>query len=217
MKRIENQIKHIDMKRIIIVFASLLLLASCGKKGEGTKPTSSPATPTDTTAVKPFEQPHIDGDPQSDEYVIARVNAIYENIFKENYPEVGEEGEELIPSDDVLSPDEKFCTKGWNDLLTKVYEFDSSNSPDEQGLLDFDYWAWALDDAELGKLSISDVNLLKRDMDRSVVEFVLNKKSEKTHVRLELKFERGEWFIDNLIDLDNDFNMRKEMEAYLKG
>ena len=207
------------MKRIIIVFASLLLLASCGKKGDEAKPsTSSPATSSaDTTAVKPFDQPHIDGDPQSDDYVIARVNAIYENIFKENYPEVGEEGEELIPSDDVLSPDEKFCTNGWNDLLTKVYEFDSTNSPDEQGLLDFDYWAWALDDEELGKLSISDVNLLKRDMDRSVVEFVLNKKSEKTHVRLELKFERGEWFIDNLIDLDNDFNMRKEMEAYLKG
>lgn len=219
MKRIENQVNHIDMKQVIIVFATLLLMASCGKKGENAGTPSSPTATdtTETTIVKAFEQPHIDGDPQSDEYVIARVNAIYDNIFKENYPEIGEEGEELIPSDDVLSPDEKFCTKDWNEMLTKVYEYDSSNSPDDQGPLDFDYWVWTVDDEELGKLSISDVTFVNRDKDRSVVEFYLNKKSGKNHVRLELKFEHGEWYIDNLIDLGDNYDLRKEVKEYLKS
>ena len=204
------------MKQVIIVFATLLLMASCGKKGEEATPSSSndPQTPTEN-AVK-FEQPHIEGNPQSDEYVIARVNAIYDNIFKENYPEIGEDGEGL-PEDDVLSPDEKFCTKDWNELLTKVYEYDSANSPDDQGPLDFDYWAWLEDDEEIGKLSISDVTLVKRDKDQSVVELFLHNKSNKTHVRLELKFERGEWYIDNLIDLDNDYDLKKQMKEYLKS
>ena len=218
MKRIENQVNHIDMKQVIFVFAALLLMASCGKKGEDATP-SSPSSgtgTTDTTTVKTFVQPHIDGDPQSDEYVIARVNAIYDNIFTENYRIISDEEEEFV-SDDTLSPDEKFCTTDWNDLLSKVYEFDSTNSPDDQGLLDFDYWAWVSDEEDWGKLSISDVTLVKREKEHSVVEFYLQNKNDKTHVRLDLKFERGEWFIDDITDLDNDFDMRKEMKEYIKS
>lgn len=205
---------HIDMKQVIIVFATLLLLASCGKKGEQANSSSNDPQNTPESTVKAFEQPHIDGNPQSDEYVIARVNAIYDNIFKENYPVIGEEGEEILPSDDTPSPDEKFCTKDWNELLTK---YNAAVSPDEQGPLDFDYWAWLDPEEELGKLSISDVTLLKRDKDQSVVELFLHNKSNKTHVRLELKFERGEWFIDNIIDLDNNYDLRKQMKEYLKS
>ena len=217
MNRIENQVNHINMKQVIIVFATLLLMASCGKKGKEASPSSStdPQNPTEN-AVK-FEQPHIDGDPQSDEYVIARVRAIYDNIFKENYPEIGEDGEGLLPEDEVLLPDEKFCTKDWNELLTKLYDYDSANSPDGQGFLDFDYWVWMSDEDDWGKLSLSDITLVKRDKDNSVVEFYLLKKNDKTHVRLELKFERGEWFIDNITNMDNDFDMRKEIQEYIKS
>ncbi len=217
MNRIENKVNHIDMKRVIIVFATLLLLASCWKKGEKADPSTNDPQNTTENTVKAFEQPHIDGDPQSDEYVIARVNAIYDNIFKENYPVIGEDGEEILPSDDTPSPDEKFFTKDWNDLLSKVYEYESANNPDGQGLLDFDYWAWLDPDEEIGKLSISDVSVVKRDKECSVVELSLNNKGNKTHVRLELKFERGEWYIDNLINLDdNNYDMRKKMNEYLK-
>lgn len=217
MKRTENQSTPIfvSMRQALLLFSTLLLMTGCGKSGERTDTSSSPTpNPTESAADEVFEQPHIDGDPQSDDYVIARVNAIYDNIFKENFPEHDLEDEEEFIPQDVPSPDEKFCTKDWNEWMSKVDEYDRTNSPDELGFLDFDYWVMGQD---YGKLSITDVTLVKRDKEHSVVDFLLHNFDTKTHVRLELKFERGEWYIDNIIDLDNNFDMRKEMKEYLKG
>lgn len=204
------------MKKIMMLLATLLLLANCGKT-DGSATTSNSLTEkgSESSPGETFVQPHIEGTPQSDEYVIARVKAIYDNIFKENYPERNLEDVEndYIP-DDVPSPDEKFCTKDWNEWMSKIDEYDSTNNPDELGFLDFDYWVMGQD---YDKLSISDVTLVKRDKERSTVELLLHNFDNKTRMRLELKFERGEWYIDNIVDLDNDFDMRKEMKDYLKG
>ncbi|MBO4850401.1 MAG: DUF3828 domain-containing protein [Prevotella sp.] len=200
------------MRHCIMFFATLLLLASCGKGGVSTSSTSSDSTSQSPSSNETFVQPKIDGDPHSDEYVIARVEAIYENIFKENFREMTDDDEGDLPQD-IPSPDEKFCTKDWNDLLEKVIEYDNTNKPDEMGFFEFDYWVMGQD---FDKLSISDVRVLKRDKDDAEVELVLHNMGSSTRVRLELDFERGEWYIDDIIDLDNDYDLREEMEAYIE-
>ena len=47
------------------------------------------------------------------------------------------------------------------------------------------------------------------------MELLLQNVGSTTRVRLELEFERGEWFIDNIIDVDEDYDLKEEMEAYL--
>ncbi|MBR7055069.1 MAG: DUF3828 domain-containing protein [Prevotella sp.] len=200
------------MRNCIILLASVLFVASCGK---GSSPSDAPSSDVSTSSSpsssETFVQPKIEGNPQSDEYVIARVEAIYDNIFKENFQELGEDDEGDLPQD-VPSPDEKFCTKDWNELVSKVIEYDNTTKPDEQGFFEFDYWVMGQD---YGKLSISDVRVLKRDKDDAEVELLLHNLGSTTRVRLELEFERGEWFIDNIIDVDEDYDLKEEMEAYL--
>ena len=199
------------MKHALMMLA-IVLLASCGKSGDTKSTGNTPSDSSDTPTSETFVQPKLEGNPQSDDYVLARVKAIYDNIFEDNY-RVMEDDESDIP-EEVLSPDEKFCTKAWNDLLAKVDEFDSTNNPDEQGFWDFDYWVMGQD---FDKPSISDVSLVKRDGDKAVVDLKVHNFDEATSVRLELKFERGEWFIDNIIDTDNDYDLKKEMTEHIKG
>ncbi|MBQ6227555.1 MAG: DUF3828 domain-containing protein [Prevotella sp.] len=110
------------------------------------------------------------------------------------------------------SPDEKYCSKSWNDLLEKVIEYDTTHHPDDIGFFEADYWVMGQD---FDHPTVSNLKLVEQKGDRAVVDLDINN-FEVIHVRLEMVNERGDWYIDTFIDLDNDLNWKKEMEDYLK-
>ena len=69
---------------------------------------------------------------------------------------------------------------------------------------------------KIRSFSASDFNLVEEKGDKAIVEFNLHNCGSITKVRLEMVRERGDWFIDNFIDLDNAINWKEEMKDYLK-
>lgn len=190
----------IDMEKSILVILVALLMAGCGAKSSDTssQTTESQESKPSTSAVTP----------KSDGNVLHRVEQIYKDVAAE-YAKYDEDFESM--DDDGL--DDRFCSDEWKGLVAKVVDFDSTNNPDEIGFFDADYWVMGQDSQDL---SASDFNLVEEKGDHAIVEFNLHNCGSITKVRLEMVRERGDWFIDNFIDLDNAINWKEEMKDYLK-
>lgn len=190
----------IDMEKSILVILVALLMAGCGAKSSDTsnQTTESQESKPSTSAVTP----------KSDGNVLHRVEQIYKEVAAE-YAKYDEDFESM--DDDGL--DDRFCSDEWKGLVAKVVDFDSTNNPDEIGFFDADYWVMGQDSQDL---SASDFNLVEEKGDKAIVEFNLHNCGSITKVRLEMVRERGDWFIDNFIDLDNAINWKEEMKDYLK-
>ena len=190
----------IDMEKSILVILVALLMAGCGAKSSDTssQTTESQESKPSTSAVTP----------KSDGNVLHRVGQIYKDVAAE-YAKYDEDFESM--DDDGL--DDRFCSDEWKGLVAKVVDFDSTNNPDEIGFFDADYWVMGQDSQDL---SASDFNLVEEKGDHAIVEFNLHNCGSITKVRLEMVRERGDWFIDNFIDLDNAINWKEEMKDYLK-
>lgn len=190
----------IDMEKSILVILVALLMAGCGAKSSDTssQTTESQESKPSTSAVTP----------KSDGNVLHRVEQIYKDVAAE-YAKYDEDFESM--DDDGL--DDRFCSDEWKGLVAKVVDFDSTNNPDEIGFFDADYWVMGQDSQDL---SASDFNLVEEKGDKAIVEFNLHNCGSITKVRLEMVRERGDWFIDNFIDLDNAINWKEEMKDYLK-
>lgn len=188
----------------------MLLTLSCGRGGASTNPNSTPDEATEnieSTESKAASTPVNEAERKTDEYILKRVQQIYDNVFA-SY-KIAEE-EETAPQD---SPDEKYCSDSWNQLLLKVIDFDQQHNPDDIGFFEADYWVMGQDFKDL---SISNKLLTRHDGDEAEVEFDLHNCGSVTHVRLELKYERGNWYIDDFIDTTNDIDWKDEMKDYLK-
>lgn len=190
----------IDMEKSILVILVALLMAGCGAKSSDTssQTTESQESKPSTSTVTP----------KSDGNVLHRVEQIYKDVAAE-YAKYDEDFESM--DDDGL--DDRFCSDEWKGLVAKVVDFDSTNNPDEIGFFDADYWVMGQDSQDL---SASDFNLVEEKGDHAIVEFNLHNCGSITKVRLEMVRERGDWFIDNFIDLDNAINWKEEMKDYLK-
>ena len=190
----------IDMENSILVILVALLMAGCGAKSSDTssQTTESQESKPSTSAVTP----------KSDGNVLHRVEQIYKEVAAE-YAKYDEDFESM--DDDGL--DDRFCSDEWKGLVAKVVDFDSTNNPDEIGFFDADYWVMGQDSQDL---SASDFNLVEEKGEKAIVEFNLHNCGSITKVRLEMVRERGDWFIDNFIDLDNAINWKEEMKDYLK-
>ena len=190
----------IDMEKSILVILVALLMAGCGAKSSDT-----PSQTTESQESKPSTSAVT---PKSDGNVLHRVEQIYKEVAAE-YAKYDEDFESM--DDDGL--DDRFCSNEWKGLVAKVVDFDSTNNPDEIGFFDADYWVMGQDSQDL---SASDFNLVEEKGDKAIVEFNLHNCGSITKVRLEMVRERGDWFIDNFIDLDNAINWKEEMKDYLK-
>lgn len=145
---------------------------------------------------------------KSDGNVLHRVEQIYKDVVAE-YEKYNEDFESVDDND----LDDRFCSAEWNSLVAKVVDFDSTNNPDQVGFFDADYWIMGQDFQDL---SATDFELIEEKGDHATVEFKLHNSGNVTKVRLEMVRERGDWFIDNFIDLDNAFNWKEDMKDYLK-
>lgn len=186
------------MRKVIFTIAMSVLFVSCGggQPSSTSKESADPASEKSTTT----SQKKSNGD------VLQRVEQIYQDVFS-MYAEASENEGPITES-----PDEKYCSKSWNDLLEKVIEYDTTHHPDDIGFFEADYWVMGQD---FDHPTVSNLKLVEQKGDRAVVDLDINN-FEVIHVRLEMVNERGDWYIDTFIDLDNDLNWKKEMEDYLK-
>ena len=143
--------------------------------------------------------------PADPELIANRVSSIYEAVATA-YPEI----RDITPSTDSL--DLAYCSSQWQTLVAMV----NAKDAEEMGVdhfFDADYWVMGQD---FDKPTASNLNLVEQKGNHAVVDLDINN-FEVTHVRLELVNERGDWYIDNIIDLDHDLNWKEEMEDYLKA
>lgn len=196
------------MRHSILILTVMAIMASCGNSN-GEKTTNEQNAPTTEATGNDSlaKATKSKVDPKDEAYLISRVQAIYDKVFGE-YNRANENEE--MPQ---FSPDEDFCSKDWNSMLQKIEEYDAANNPDEIGFFDADYWVMGQDFADL---SISDIQVVKQDGDDAEVEFILHNQGDKIKVKLEMEFERGDWYIDNFIDLKYDLNWKEDMKEYLK-
>lgn len=192
------------MKYLASLILALLLLCSCGDKNNS-KTTS---VLSDTEVAAESTTPGVSKENrQNKDYLISRVNHIYNDVFQNYNDSIDNES---IPQN---SPDENYCTKGWNTLLAKVSEFDQIHNPDDIGFFDADYWVMGNDYMDL---SVSDIEVVEFEKDKAKVELNLHNCGSITRVRLDMKFVEGDWFIDNFVDVSNDIDWKKDMEDYVK-
>ncbi len=192
------------MKYLVSFILAVLLLSSCGDKNNSK---ATPVTSDKEIAVE-TDSPEISKENrQNKEYLISRVKQIYKDVFQYYNDSIDNES---IPQN---SPDENYCTKGWNTILAKVSEFDQIHNPDDIGFFDADYWVMGNDYMDL---SVSDIEVVSFEKDKAKVELNLHNCGSITRVRLDMKFVNGNWFIDNFIDVSNDIDWKKEMEDYVK-
>ena len=191
------------MRKVMMMLAMALMIIGCGKNGKTTDGTEDGQGSSGTTKNAAVS----DADRQSDEYIVSRVQSIYDDIFAE-YNKANED--ESTPTS---SPDEKYCSDDWNKALQAVSDYDQQNHPDDIGFFEADYWVMGQD---FGDLSVSDSQVVEHDGNKAKVQFDLHNDGEVIPVRLDLQFERGDWFIDDFYEIDHEYDWKKDMKEYVK-
>ena len=108
--------------------------------------------------------------------------------------------------------DSLYCSDSWNEKVEAIYEMDKE--VDGIGFFDADYWVMAQD---FDKITHKDITLLKLTDTEAVVSLSLRifESSPYRPIVLELKKERGNWFISDFIDKANDVDWEESMIDYL--
>ena len=190
-------------KKVIFLCCILTAFISCGnKQGSSLIPEGSDAPPIDDSTAVVNQDKRDSADP---EVIIDRVNAIYEAVASA-YPEIND----IAPSNDEL--DDAFCSSEWKTLVELINSKDAEDMGRE-GFFDSDYWIMAQD---WGKISISDLKINVKDAVHADADLILHNLGSQTKVRLELVFERGEWFIGNFIDMTHNVDWKKNMVKHLE-
>ena len=111
--------------------------------------------------------------------------------------------------------DKTFCSQDWLATVAAVNEKDSKREG-EIGFFEADYWVMG-QDFDQANLHASDFVLEKIQIEEypweASVTLKLHNYSE-IPVRVNLLYE-GEWKVDDLTDLKNDFDWKKAMKEYL--
>ena len=69
---------------------------------------------------------------------------------------------------------------------------------------------------DFSDLSISDIQVVKKEGTRAKVELNLHNMGHVAPIRIDLSYERGDWFIDDFYEVEHDFDWKKEMRDYIK-
>lgn len=145
--------------------------------------------------------------------VVNRVNEIYADVFQ-YYTLLADSARLQGRLVGIKPPAVKFCTRDWNDWVTRVNSFDAEHNDGMMGFFEADYWIMGQD---WGDLSLSDVNVASMTDSTAMVEFKLHNLGSEIPVRLNMALEDGDWKIDNFIDVANDLDWKANMKEYLSG
>jgi len=145
-----------------------------------------------------------------------RVESIYNDVTT-TYNKYNESEELSLGSVETANLDKKYCSEEWNALLEKVAEKDKQNE-DEIGFFDFDYW---ISGQDFQNLKVTDVKVQKIEGDKATVILNLHNFGSVTPMKLDMVYERDNWFIDNFTYIstsgsDEDEGLKRDMQEYIK-
>ena len=148
---------------------------------------------------------------KTEEYLVQRVSNIYKDVC-DLYNAAQEDS-----NFDKLSEknfDSLYCSEEWNDLLSKVNQYDMEQNTDEIGFFDFDYWIMGQDFQDM---SFRDVKVLDMHDNGATVSLILVNMDSDIKLKLSMVYERGDWYIDNFENLSMEFELKNAMKEYLKN
>ncbi len=135
------------------------------------------------------------------------------NCVQNIYKDVADQYNNLFLSDSciILNLDSLYCSTSWNNLIKEVEKKDSE-SEEEMGFFDFDYWIMGQD---LSNFKIENIKVEECNSNSAKTTIDILNCGVKYKVFLHLIFENNTWKIDNFIDLSNGTNLKKAMQDYL--
>ncbi len=177
------------MKKVLtMAVCSLLLMTGCKGKGQQAKDNDNAKT----------EQASV---PRPDNEAIAQ-------MVKNMYEDIGKSITNMTETDF----NEKYGSTDWKNTVKAVNEHDSKI--DEMGFFEADPWIMGQD---AGDFSASDIEMGEVDKQNGTpVTLNLHNMGSVTKVRVIVVMDKGEWKVDNLIDLTNDFDWKQSMKEYLE-
>ena len=197
------------MMAALMVTTSTLLVGcnqTTDKKSTEKEPELAVNNVKDTEAASPDEDSK-----KTEKYLVERVSNIYKDVCDTyNAAQNDLNFTEKLAEKDF---DGNYCTDSWNDILKEVIEFDKVNSVGEIGFFEFEYWIMGQDFQDM---SFHDVKVLDLHDNEATVGLILVNMDSDIKLKLNMKFERGDWYIDDIENQTMDFDMKKDMTEYLK-
>ena len=189
------------MNKWLLVLAVAFAVCGCQK----------PATTDDKAATETVENQTVDT-----AAVVSRVQEIYDAVFKVYNKEDSLRNLDIQMENGSWESRAKFntdfCSKEWNDLISKINEIDSLYHSGELGFWEADYWIMGQD---WHNLSISDVKVLSVTPEEATVEFKLHNLDAEYPVSLRMVNKDGNWKIDDFVDVKNDLDWKRSMQEYV--
>jgi hypothetical protein len=202
-KNYKNKID--DMKKSLFLFIALTMLLGACQSRQG----AETAAENETTVSGQLQATEVEN----------CVKRIYSEVFKpylveDSLRKLGKSAE-MAPDDHRLNSYSDFCSSGLTDLMRQVNVIDSLHHAGEVGFLDSDYWIMAQDFGS--DLAVSDVKTVSINGNEALVQLMLHNLGTTKPVSLQLLNEGGNWKIDNFIDEENGFNLKKAAQEYLEA
>ncbi len=144
------------------------------------------------------------------EDVANRVDSIYQDVA--NVYNRSNESSEMSEVN-AADFDGKYCSEEWNATLNKALQCWPDS--EELGLFEYDYW---ISGQDYGNVSISDVQVTRLEGDSATVTFKLHNLDDVNELRLQMVYERDNWYIDDIFDkyaFDSIHGLKDYMQTYI--
>ena len=141
------------------------------------------------------------GNTGDSQQVKQRVEAIYKTVFS-TYNRTND-------YTSIPDFDSRFCSKAWNDNKKKVEKIQEQG---DEPFFDADYWVMGQDFSN--DLHITDVKVVNISNTEATVNMKVHNFGHATPVTLKIVFERGDWYIDNI--MSEGMDLKEDMKEYIK-
>ena len=179
------------MKKVTMMTGAVLTIAlmmtACGNKTG--KAGDADSLQTDSVTADSAQ----DGvNKHTEAYLRERVDSFYFNYKNPQYQKDGMR----IYNAKFINRDSAYCSKSYKELMNKAAEIAAEN---EEPLLDYDHWTNSQDDNNF----TCKVGIIEKMTDSTAIVNVKAKNFGKPYtVILSMRFERGDWYVDDFISED---------------
>lgn len=199
----KNRIAMIMKKVVISLMTVASMLVACQSGGN-----QQAADAQKTTVSRQLQMTELEN----------RVRDIYADVFRvynredslRNLDLLGDDPGAIAHRNEFI---DKYCSKDWGKLVSKIAEIDSLSHRNEQGFWEADYWIMGQD---WHNLSISDVKVQSCADNQAIVTFQLHNFDTAKPVTLKMVNEDGQWRIDNFMDKETGMDWMMAMLKYVK-
>ena len=182
------------MKKILFLFLAATLMLNCGNK------TGKSVSDTDSVAVDSMVA-DAGIDKHSEAYIRQRIDTIYESVGKPTYDS---EGREVDYIHSPLNRDSAYCSERYYALKKEALEICNETG---DILYDYDYWVCGQDFSEDWSFKVAKVYEITDST--ALVDLLIHNFNDK-ETTIALRFERDDWYIDDLTPESDDKEYLRE-------